>query len=105
MRTYEECLVDRVLSEIEKMKTPDSLSVAASKAWRLCRDICESYDDPISQYYGFTPDFPYRLIERWERDTGWTVGELLKAVEERTSARWVHFSYLSMLSVCEEEAA
>lgn len=49
-------------------------------------------DDPMNDYAGFVPD-PMPALERVAREEGFdSIAEVLDAVEDRTSARWVHFN-------------
>lgn len=54
-------------------------------------------DDPLSRYYGVTPDHSPRFERERDaicRDHGWTPQQVLRTARDRTSARWVHFSGL-----------
>ena len=79
------------------MNTRWTFEQVRDKIWRLLRDSLEAYDD-IAAYHapsecnGLVRAYYRKALQRIEYLSGWTVEEVLKEAERRTTAKWMYFS-------------
>lgn len=74
----------------------------ANGAMRLVRQLGESWDDPITEYYGahdVVAEAHRRTIERFWEENGWTYEQFEAELEKRVSAKWIYNSGLAELDL------